>query len=348
MGQTILFVSRCSVRWEGMKTAEVTPTPQDLVDALYAFIEQSVRVNGGSTRALKPGHRVKFHWPPPAVSRDYDVHQADWKEAGSFEAYGETFPVVIARSKHGVFGRCEAIWLEAMGKDDAAMLRKLRDAAEPLFKRQLAIGSTLGRLGRYSGSIRDLSAADILKLLYCEDRDVANTARIEIETHATSHLFTQALITILRDRRHPNRRIAQWCVLDLFEDLATYATTPEEEEEAVEAMRGLLWDAEDDFARAVFKAGTVIGGHLKGDIAGPLLIESLNAPSRIGRRAAIHGLFHVVEWQPSTRDQVVTALRNHVDTESDPLLKDFAESIAHDIERNSFDHRPEPTFPDEP
>ena len=212
----------------------------------------------------------------------------------------------------------------------------------------MAIAHTLGRLGRYSGSIRDLSSADILKLLYCEDRDVANAARIEIETHATSHLFTQALIAILRDRRHPHRRIAQWSVLDLFEDLATYATTPEEELEAVEAMRGLLWDAEDDYARAVFKAGTVIGGHLKSDIAAPTLIESLAAPSRIGRRAAIHGLFHVVEWQLSTRDLVVSALQAHAQKEPDPLLKEFAEGIAVDVAANSYDHVPAPTFPDEP
>lgn len=331
-----------------MKTAEVTPTPQDLVEALSAFIDDSVRRLGGSTRAIKPGHRVKFHWPPPAISRDYDVHQSDWRGTASFEAHGETFKVVVAKNKHGVFGRCEAIWLEAMGKDEASMLRKIRDAAEPLFKRQLAIAQTLGRLGRFSGSIRDLAPADVLKLLYCEDRDVANTARIEIETHAKGHLFTQALIAILRDRRHPDRRIAQWCVLDLFEDLATYATTPDEEAEAVEAMKGLLWDAEDDYARAVFKAGTVIGGHLKGEVAAPTLLDSLNAPSRIGRRAAIHGLFHVVEWQPSSRVLVVEALRAHAQKETDPLLRDFAESIALDVENGSFDHLPEPTFPDEP
>lgn len=331
-----------------MKSVEAIPTPQDLVDSLYAFIDESVARAGGSTRGIKPGHRVKFHWPPPAVSREFDVHHSDWRESATFEAYGETFQVLVARNKHGVFGRCESIWLEAMGKDDAAMLRRLRDAAEPLFKRQIAIANTTGRIGRYSGSIRDLTPAEILKLLYCEDRDVANTARIEIETHATSHLFTQALIAVLRDRRHPNRRVAQWCVLDLFEDLTTYATSADEEAEAVEAMRGLLWDAEDDFARTVFKAGTVIGGHLKSEIAAPTLIESLTSPSRIGRRAAIHGLFHVVEWQPSAKEVVVDSLRAHVGTESDPLLKDFAESIAQDIERGSYDHLPEPTFPDEP
>ncbi|MFX8988315.1 hypothetical protein ABTN23_19740, partial [Acinetobacter baumannii] len=71
-----------------------------------------------------------------------------------------------------------------------------------------------------------------------------------------------ALLEILRDREHPMRRIAQWCVLDLFEDLPSYFPDDEGQKQAVDAMSGLLWDAEDDYARTVFKAGVVLGGHV--------------------------------------------------------------------------------------
>jgi hypothetical protein len=235
-----------------------------------------------------------------------------------------------------------------MGKDEATMLRKMREAAEPLFKRQIAINQALGQPGRFKGSIRDLSPVEILLLLYCEDRDVANTARIEIETHTRTHLYSQALISILRDRRHPQRRIAQWCVLDLFEDLGSYAITKDETDDALAAMKGLLLDAEDDFARAVFKAGTVIGGHLQSAEATRALLECLASPSRIGRRSAIHGLFHVVEWHPQVRAEIVAALRAHASEEKDSQLKDFSERMADDIETSAYDHIPEPIFHDEP
>jgi hypothetical protein len=322
-------------------------SPQDLVDAIHAYAEAAAN-NAGSPRAIKPGHRVKFQWPPHPVGRDYNVHHADYHGRASFQAYGEQFEVLVAETKHGVFGRCEALWLEAMGKDERKMLRRMAEAAEPLFKRQMAISRCLGLPKRFSGSIRDLQPIDVLKLLYCDDRDVANSARIEIETHTANHLFTPALIAILRDRRHPNRRTAHWCVLDLFEDLRSYVNDSDEEQDAVDAIKGLMWDAEDDYARAVFKAGTVVGGHLNAEVASPVLIECLGAPSRIGRRAAIHGLFHVVEWLPDSRQSVVSVLRAHLERETDPQLKEFAASIADDLAANAFDHRPEPIFPDEP
>jgi len=330
-----------------MSAFALSLSPQDLVDALHAFIDAAAE-KAGSPRAIKPGHRVKFQWPPHPVGRDYNVHHAAYTEHAFFQAYGEKFEVMVATTRHGVFGRCEALWLEAMGKDERQMLRRMTEAAEPLFKRQMAISRCIGQTARFSGSIRDLCPLDILKLLYCEDRDVANSARIEIETHTANHLFTPALIAILRDRRHPNRRIAHWCVLDLFEDMASYVNDADEEQDAVDAIRGLLWDAEDDYARAVFKAGTVVGGHLNAEIASPVLVECLGAPSRIGRRAAIHGLFHVVEWLPDTRQAIVSVLRGHVDRETDPQLAEFAASIADDLAAGAFDHRPEPIFPDEP
>jgi len=319
----------------------------ELVEELDSFIAREVERNGGSTAARKPAHRVKFHWPPHPVSYSYHVLASDWTGGATLEAHGQSYAVEVANTPYGIFGRCNGIWLEARGESLTDMLEQMKLAAHPLFHRQFLINRTLERDGPFVDYIRDLPPVDLLKLLYCEDRDVANDARIEIETHSASHRFTPALILILRDRRHPYRRSAQWCVLDLFEDLTSFCRTRETQFEAVKAMRDLLWDAEDDYARTIYKAGVVLGGHLPHMLGGPALLECLNAPSRIGRRSAIHGLFHVVEWMPSMRDEIVLALQHAADAETDPPLKDFARLMSRDIAHGDYDHIPEPVFPEE-
>ncbi len=318
-----------------------------LVKALRAFIQREVSRNGGDTAARKPAHRLKFQWPPHPVSYSYHVLASDWTGSATFEAYGETFDVQIAKTVNGAFGRCNALWHEARGKSVEEMLVNLEKAAEPLFERQLLINRCLEQPGRFAGHIRDLGPEDLLKLLYCEDRDVANDARIEIEKHASSHIFSQALIAILRDDRHPNRRSAQWCVLDLFEDLPSFCTSSQEELDAVQAMRDLLWSAEDDYARTIYKAGVVLGGHIPHKHGCPVLLECLGAPSKAGRRSAIHGLFHVAEWLPSMRDEVAAALTALAKKERDHQLKEFASLMARDIESGAYEHIPEPVFADE-
>jgi hypothetical protein len=318
-----------------------------LVEALNAFVSREVERNGGSTTARKPSHRVKFHWPPHPVSYSFHVLASDWTGTASFDAHGETFAVETAATPYGVFGRCNAIWLEARGETVEEMLREMVRNAEPLFHRQLLICRSLEKPGRFSGHIRDLGPEDLLKLLYCEDRDIANDARIEIETHQSSHQFTPALISILRDQRHPHRRSAQWCVLDLFEDLPSFCHTPEEELDAVQAMKDLIWNAEDDYARTIYKAGVVLGGHIPHKHGGPVLLECLKAPSKIGRRSAIHGLFHVVEWMPAMRDEVVSALQEAAQHEPVPELKEFARLMSRDIAHGDYDHIPEPIFAEE-
>jgi hypothetical protein len=320
---------------------------ENIKAALEEFIAAAVRENGGSTTALNPGHRVRFHWPPHPISYKYHVLQSDWTGRGSFTAHGESFEVKVARTPHGVFGRCETLWHEAKGESLDDVLAALARDAEPLFTRQFSINKTLGRPGRFTGHICDLPPADLIKLLYCTDRDVANEARTEIETHASSRVFFPALITVLRDDRHPYRRSAQWCVLDLFEDLPSYASGPEEEQQAVDAMRDLLWNATDDYARTMYKAGVVLGGHLPDEHGGPVLLECLKAPSKIGRRAAIHGLFHVVEWHPESRAEVVSGLREMAASDPEPVLREYAGSMANDIESGNYDHVPEPAFPEE-
>ena len=297
----------------------------------------------GTTQAREPGHRIKLHWPPHPVSYEFHVAAGDWTDRATFEAHGETFEVVVARTPHGAFARCEALWHETRGTDAEDAVAKLRADAEPLFARQFAAARALGRSGRFVGHVRDLPPIDVLRLLYCEDRDVANDAMVEIESHGSSGLYLPALLEVVRDRRHPMRRSAQWCALDLFEDLPSFARTQEEQAQAVAAMADLLQDAEDDYCRTVYKAGVVLGGHVAGKIGGPALLGALSAPSRIGRRAAIHGLYHVVEWSPEMRDIVVWALSGLAKDDAEPALRRYAADMARDIAR-SRDHVPDPTF----
>jgi len=331
-----------------MTTAtDVESQAAELARRLKAFIDESVQAAGGDTAAVRPGHRVKLHWPPHPVSYSYHVLASDWSGHATFAAYGETFHVQVARTPNGVFGRCEAIWNEARGEDLSEMLANLKSSSEPLFARQRAISAALGKEGRFKGQIRDLEPIQLLKLLYCPDRDVANDARVEIESHATSRLFTPALVEILRDERHRYRRSAQWCVLDLFEDLPAFVASRQGAQDAVLAIKDLIWSASDDYARTVYKAGVVLGGHLPETFGGPALLECLDAPSKIGRRSAIHGLFHVVEWIPEMRDTVVKKLRARAQVEPDPLLAQFTRAMAEDIASGAADHTPEPVFPEE-
>lgn len=330
-----------------MASVQPTQGSDEIVRELRAFVDRAVAANGGSTQAVRPAHRVKFHWPPHPVSYSFHVLASDWTGQASFEAHGEMFEVRVARTPYGVFGRCEEIWHEERGDSEEQMLQALRDSSEPLFQRQLAINRTLERPGRFTGHLRDLPPLDLIKLLYCDDRDVADEAHTIIDTHSSDRVFFPALLTVLNDRRHPNRRSAQWCVLDLFEDLPTFCDGEADELAAVASIRGLIWEAEDDFARTIYKAGVVLGGHIPYVHGGPTLLECLKAPSRIGRRAAIHGLFHVVEWVPEMKERVVAGLREAASEDPDPLLRRYAGAMAKDIEVDEMDHEPDLVFPEE-
>lgn len=326
---------------KGMLTAKPEGA-RDLANDLVLKIDEAIS-RLGTTNVWEPGHRVKLHWPPHPPSREFHVTACDFTDEASFEAYGETFVVAVAHTLHGVFGRSEELWHEAKGDTLESMLVALREEAEPLFERQIAAAEALGRKGRFTGHVRDLSPLDLLRLLYCENRDVAADATVEIDAHASNGLFLPSLVAILNDRRHPMRRSAQWCVLDLFEDLRSFARTEEEQATAVDAMRGLLMDAEDDYCRTIYKAGVVLGGHVAGALGGPALLSCLGSPSRIGRRSAIHGLYHVVEWNPEMRDLVVWALSGAAKEDPEPVLRRYAADMARDIARGR-DHVPDPVF----
>jgi len=329
-------------------SAHGTPVSDSaLLTELRAFIDEAVRQAEGKTEAIDPGHRLPFHWPPHPVSHAFHVLASDWRGKGRIVIHGEVFPVRIARTQYGVFGRIDSLWLEAKGGDDETMYYALAKEAEPLFSRQLSIAETLGLAGRFTGSIRDLPDVDLLKLLYCRDRDVANEAKTAIELHASTGLFGPSLVEVLCDQQHPRRRSAQWCVLDLFEDIHSFCPTEAEETAAIRAMRDLIWNAEDDFARTIYKAGVVLGGHIPDRHGGPVLLECLKAPSRIGRRSAIHGLFHVVEWHPESRVTVVKALEEVAAHDAEPILREYAALMARDIAAAQMDHVGEPVFENE-
>ena len=318
------------------------------MQSLHKYIDWAVARNKGSTKARKPGHRLPFHWPPHPASYSFHVLASDWTGHAQFEAYGEVFEVEVAKTPYGVFGRSPRLWHEARGETLEEMLDHLKAGAEPLFRRQHRISECLGLSGRFEGQIDSLPPEDLVKLLYCKDRDVANDARIQIETRGSSNIFAPVLTEILKDRRHPERRSAQWCVLDLFEDITSFCPTEEERLDAIQAMKGLLWDAEDDYARTVYKAGVVLGGHLPEPAGGPVLLECLQAPSKIGRRSAIHGLFHVAEWYPDMLPEILAALQESAQSDPEPSLRDYATDMAEDIQKGDCEHVEEPVFDDEP
>lgn len=315
----------------------------EVLKGLREFITLAAQ-SYGTTEAVCPPHRSKFHWPPHPVSYEYHVLGSDWSGEATFVAHDEEFQVRVAKTHFGVFGRCDDLWNEARGESEDEMLQELAKASEPLFKRQFAISKCIGQSTRYKGDIRDLSPLNLLKLFYCEDRDVANSAHLLVEVSKNRRSYFPSLCHILKDRTHPWRRSAQWCVLDLFEDLPSFTKSEQDEVDAVDAMKSLLMDAKDDFARTVYKAGVVMGGHLPHRRGNTALLECLESSSIIGRRSAIHGLFHVCEWVPELANDVVHKLRDHGKSEPDPQLAIFSFAIAEDILRKTIDHTPEPVF----
>lgn len=319
-------------------------TDEGLAAALREYLMRTIAVLGGPQPARKPGHRVPFHWPPHPVSHSYHVHPTDWRGKAQVMIHGESFAVEVARTPYGTFGRVEELWLEAKGDNKEAMLQALEAAAEPLFARQYQIAGSLGLSGRFFGHIRDLGNIDLLKLLYCENRDVSHEAATHIELRASQGVFLPSMTLVLRDQAHPVRRAAQWAVLNLLEDFDSFCRTSEDVQDCILAIRDLIWSAEDDYARTIYKAGVVLGGHLPGAEGGGVLLECLEAPSPYGRRAAIHGLFHVVEWDQSKRDMVVSALEVHSEKDPLPILQEYARRMAEDIRSGGVDHVAEPVL----
>lgn len=300
----------------------------------------------GSQPALNPGHVVPFLWPPKPVSYDYHLNWNEATEEAMIHIHGEHFVVHFIQNSFGVFGRVEKLWHEAKGSSREDVVLKLTQAAEPLFRRQLAIASIIGRNSRFTGKIDDLPPLDLLKLLFAEDRDIVREATTSIETHASLHVFQYGLLAILSNTSHPYRRSAQWAVLDLLEDLPAFFS-PEEEAQAVNAIKTLLWDASDDIARTMYKAGVVLGGHICSDQSAAALLACFDAPSPIGRRSVYHASFHLAEWMPEWRERIVEGFEKREPKEDIPVLQEYIAHMHRDIKSGSSEHVADPMFPDE-
>jgi hypothetical protein len=224
---------------------------------------------------------------------------------------------------------------------------KLSEGVKPLLERQALVAQVLEAPNRFTGHINELAPIGLLKLLYCPDRDVVNDARREIETHASSGIFFPSLLLVLRDRAHPYRRSAQWAVLDLFEDLGSFAVQEDDVRDAVDTIKALIWDAPDDYARTIYKAGVVLGGHMPYWHGAKALVECLNAPSKVGRRSAIHGLYHLAEWAPEHRKTIAERVEQASFSDPEPQLRIYAAAMAEDIERADTVHVEDVVFNDE-
>lgn len=262
--------------------------------------------------------------------------------------HGETYEVEVAKTAFGVFGRCPSLWHDARGEDEDEMLVALEDAAEPLYNRYFAVARALGRDDPVKTPIRELEPSEWLQLLYCTDRSLAHEAALHIETHPSPSDFGPALISILQDESHPQRRSAQWEALDIFEDFPTFARSSSVQTEAVEAMKNLLLRCDDDYARTVFKAGVVMGGHICSDEAASALFQCLRSKKPIGRRSSIHAVFHLAEWRPDLKERILEELEYPAGNDPEPVLAEFAQHMIRDIGLGEVDHMMEPTFENEP
>lgn len=321
-------------------------TAQEILAGVRGAIKRA-NPSGIPVPPVDPGHRKPFRWPPHTVSRDFHVVPDDWKEISHHDFRGETYEVQWAETDQGIFGRVIGLWNEARGQSREEVLRNLEQGAEPWLNRMDIITEALGLPSRFHGYINELSSPDLAALLFARDRDVAYHALTEIEKRASQLQFADAFVEILSDTCHPYRRTAQWCVLDMLEDYRAFCRSEGEVQAVVDAIAQFMGETDDDYCRAVYKAGVVLGGHFCNEPAARALIRLLTAPSKIGRRSAMHAVFHLVEWLPDHRIEVVDALRKAAETESEPLLKDFALSQAKDIEAGATEHKEEPVFSEE-
>lgn len=322
----------------------VVESSATVLESLERFLSEEQDHRGGPADAVAPGHRRVFVWPRHSVVAQYKIKPSQFTKKKRFEIHGEAFQVEIAETPFGFFAKCEELWAEAKGDSEEQMFVNLVQEVEPLFQRQFAISRVLGLQKRYDAPIADLKPSQLILLLYCEDRDVAHKAMYEIDAHASNGLYGAALVRVIEDESHPLRRQAQWCALDIFEDLPNVlGDIPEGK--AIEAIRDLMMRATDDYTRAIYKAGDVLGDHVANDAATKVLVDvMLNGPQPFGRRSAIHGSIHLCEWLPEAKPRVLEALQQVAHNDSEPLLRSYAVATIQDIV-SGVPHGPEPSLP---
>lgn len=321
-------------------------TAKSLSDALAEHLEKATQ--GLSTNeVIRPEDYKPWKWPPHPVSFDFPIPKDAWTGRAILEARGGQFEVEVATTEFGVFGRCHELLLESRGPHIAEMLTHMAFLAEPLLVRQERKASALGLTGRFTNPIRSVGPLGWLQLLFAEDRAIARDAQAEIETEGPALLFSASLMRILLEAKHPMRRQAQWAVLDILEDIQSYFPTPLEQDRAVDVILEFMDTTLDDYARAVFKAGVVLGGHVCSDYAADGVLKLFHSKNKIARRSAMHCVFHLAEWLPSRRSEITNALRAVGQTDPEPLLRHYATAMARDVEAGGVDHILEPKFDDE-
>lgn len=321
-------------------------TAVELRDLLVNWIAEEV-ARFGTSEVINPGHRKDWHWPPRAISLDYHIAGDRFNEPRTIVIDGQETTALLAFTDEGIFGRVPGMWHEAKGTEESAVLDALVADAAPLIERQRAIGRLLGTDGRFTQPIASLDSLGLLRLLFAPDRSISYEAGIEMEARGDSSRFGPAMVAILEDESHPLRRAAQWQVLDLLEDIPTFCPTPESAAEAVRAIGGLIRRAPDDTCRVVYKAGVVLGGHICTHQAADELLASFQAQHRVGRRSAYHASFHLAEWLPERRSEIVQLLREASESDPEPVLREYCRCMARDVEAEDLDHVSDPEFPNE-
>jgi len=321
------------------------PTTQHNVTALELLASfQEFLLQFEPAPPVRPGPSVPFRWPPKT---DIHVKAEEWTRRTTLSTPDEDVEVRWAQRGELLIGQIDHYWVTAQGTTEKEVNGKLLKGIKPLFDRQREIGWLIGHDGRYMGSFKELSPVGLVRCLYAVDRDIAREAKLQIETHATLAVFAPTLIAILEDQVHPQRRSAQWAVLDLLEDTPSFFPDPESQLVAIEAIQNLMWDATDDYARTVYKAGVVLGGHICTDPAAEALLSCFDAPSKFGRRAAYHASFHLAEWKPELRDRIVHALRDRSRSDNDFPLASYCTDMANDVQSGGVDHVGDPLFPED-
>jgi hypothetical protein len=321
---------------------------KDLGNELRAWLDARAIKYKGQNEPKKPDHYTPFHWPVHPISHDYAIPKGAWNQIVSWEFHGKIFEVLVAETHQGFFGRCEGMRAEAMGASLQGMLKELKKTCEPLYQRRMEVARRLDLPEPYQGSLNDLDLLSLFKLFFANDRALAHDAANRLETGLPHAMMPHAMLEILRETQHQNRRVAQWLVLDMLEHHESYVTSEVTDADFASALRDLMWDAQDDYARTIFKAGVVLGGHMCTPASANTILELFSAPSAIARRSAMHASFHLREWMPEQEQSVLEKLALIAESDPEPLLTVYANGLRADILSGDTDHVLEPTFPFEP
>lgn len=327
---------------------QLMTSAKDLGNELRAWLDICVIGQNGNDAPLKPDHYKPFHWPLHPISHDYAIPKEAWNQAVTWTFHGRSFEVLVATTSQGYFGRCEGMRAEATGVGLEEMLKELERTCEPLYRRRTEVAAKLGLDEPYQGSLNDLDILSLFKLFFANDRALAHDAANRLETGLPHAMMPHLLLEVLKESKHQNRRVAQWLALDMLEHHESYTNAEVTDVEFAEAIKTLMWNATDDYARTMFKAGVVLGGHMCTAASAKTILALISSPSPIARRSAMHASFHLREWMPEQEEAVLSILKQVELNDPEPMLRAYANGLQADILSGDTDHVLEPTFSNEP